>query len=402
MSRIAAVVGPDPGHALPVLGVAAELVARGHDVTVWTSADHRELAGHHGVRWGQLPKIAPTPGDADVGHRMWARAAPMALDLAPSLRAVDLVLADTLTTGGALVAGLLDVPFVEVIPHHLPDPSHDLPAVGLGRAPARTRLGHRMQQQVVRQQRASMAVGGRQAAAVASQVGLPAWPRPAARLLQTLPGLETPRSDWPADAHVVGPLALDPALPPLEPPDGDQPLVVVTDSTASGLGDRRLSDVALRGLTGLDLRVVVTTGAHPARRDGTLVVGRGPHAPLLAQADLLVSPGGGGVLTKGAAAGVRHVVVPLAGDQREAAARVRAAGVGRRVPFARCRPWRLRHAVVLALADRHADAATARLAAQATGLGPGVAADRCEDVLAGRVPVAVPPRGSATAARAAT
>ena len=97
---------------------------------------------------------------------------------------------------------------------------------------------------------------------------------------------------------------------------------------------------ACAALAGLDVRMVVTTGAHPAHRDTRRVVGRGPHGPLLAAADVLVSPGGGGVVTKGAAAGVRHVVVPLAGDQREAAARVCAAGVGRSLPFARCWPWR--------------------------------------------------------------
>lgn len=391
VSVIAAIVGPDPGHALPVLGVSAALVRRGHEVTVWTSGDHRDLAARHGIGWGQLPRIAPTPGDVDAGHRMWARAAPMARDLVGPLAGVDLVLADTLTTGGALVAGLLDVPCVAVVPHHLPEPDDDLPAVGLGATPARTSLGRWSQRRVVAQQRASLAVGARQADEVAAQVGLPAWPRPVARLLQTLPSLEPRRAAWPADAHVVGSLALDPPLPELVPPDGDDPLVVVTDSTATGLADRRLSDVALDGLRDLDLRVVVTTGAHAPRREPRLVVGKGPHAPLFAAADLLVSPGGGGVLTKGAAAGVRHVVVPLAGDQREAAARVVAAGVGRRLSPRRCGPRTLRHAVVRALIDRDADAATARLAAEAAALGPEVAADRVDAVLAGEARPATPP-----------
>lgn len=391
MSRVALIVGPDAGHALPVLGVGSELARRGHDVTVWTSGDHAPLAADLGIGWRQLPAIAPTPGDVDAGHRLWGRAAPMAEQLAPELDGHDLVVADTLTTGGALAAGLCDLPHVEVIPHHLPDPADDLPAVGLGRRPARTDLGRHLQARLVAQQRLSVATGRAQAAGVARQVGLPGWPRPAARLLQTLPALERPRRDWPADAHIVGPLAVDPALPPLTPPEGDAPLVVVTDSTATGLADRALTARVADALHGLDLRLVLTTGQLPAARTSQVVIGKGPHAPLLAHADLLVSPGGGGVLTKGVAAGVRHVVVPLAGDQREAAARVVDAGLGRRVSPRGAWAWRLRQAVVLTLADRRAAARAAEVAASAAAYGPSLAADRCEQVLAGRCPAATPP-----------
>jgi UDP:flavonoid glycosyltransferase YjiC (YdhE family) len=48
---------------------------------------------------------------------------------------------------------------------------------------------------------------------------------------------------------------------------------------------------------------------------------------LLAEAALAVGPGGGGFVAKAAAAGVPMVVVPGHGDQREAAARLREAGV---------------------------------------------------------------------------
>lgn len=382
MATIACVVGPDPGHALPVLGVGAALRRRGHDVTVWTGPRHHELATAHGLHWRRLPLLEPQAGDEDFGHRLHGRSVGMARALTPQVAELgaDLVLVDTLTRAGALTAGLLDLPHVEVVPHHLPDPAVGLPPIGLGRPLPRTPWRRLDDRNLVRHQLRSHAEGAGQAAAAASEVGLPAWPTPVLRLLQTLPSLERPRRAWPAATVIAGPLALDPAGPPLAPPDGEGPLVVVTDSTATGLG-RSLAETAIRGFAGLDLRLVVTTGRRPSERRHDRVVGVGPHGPLLDEAALAVSPGGGGFVTKAAAAGVPQVVVPLAGDQREAAARLRDAGAGRRVRPARCTPRTLRWAVVRALADRRMRAAAAGLAEEAADLGVEVAADHCLAVL---------------------
>jgi UDP:flavonoid glycosyltransferase YjiC (YdhE family) len=379
---IACVAGPDPGHALPVLGVGAALRRRGHEVAVWTGPSHASLAGAHGITWCRLPLLAPQAGDEDFGTRLHGRSVSMARALTPEVADLrpDLLVVDTLTRAGALTAALLGLPHVEVVPHHLPDPVLGLPPIGLGRPLPRTPWRRADDRNIVRQQLASVAEGERQATAAAAELGLAAWPSPALRLLQTLPSLERPRPWWPARTVVTGPLALDPLLPPLEPPDGVAPLVVVTDSTATDVG-RSLADTALRGLTGLDLRVVVTTGQRPAARGPGTVVGVGPHGPLLAEAALAVSPGGGGFLTKAAGAGVPQVVVPGGGDQREAAARLRDVHAARVVRPGRCTPRTLRWAVVRALADRRMRAAAAHLADEALTLGPDHAAARCLAVL---------------------
>ncbi|MEX1178361.1 MAG: nucleotide disphospho-sugar-binding domain-containing protein [Nitriliruptor sp.] len=382
MATVALVVGPDPGHALPVLGIGAELVRRGHRVAVWTGRRHTAIAAHHGISWHELPLLAPQPGDHDLGYRLHVRPIEMARALIREVEplAPDLVVVDTLTRAGALTAALLEVPAVEVVPHHLPDPDPDLPPVGLGRPLPRTPWRRYDDRQLVRRQLVSNAAGEALAAAGAAELGLDAWPRPAVRLLQTLPSLERRRHRWPADAVIVGSLALDPDLPELVPPDGDDPLIVVTDSTATGL-DRSLADTAERALGGLDVRLVVTSSAIPPRRERRLAVGVGPHRPLLAQAALAISPAGGGFLTKAAAAGVPQVVVPLAGDQREAAARLRDIGAGRVLAPARCSPRALRWAVVRSLADRRVAAVAARLRDEAASLGPSYAAERCLAVL---------------------
>ncbi len=390
--RVALVAGPDPGHALPVLGVGAALVARGHEARLWTGLGHHRTAARAGIEVEQLPLLAPSPDDADIGHRLWTRAGQMAVPLADQLRsfAPDLVLMDTLTRAGAFAAELLGLPWIELIPHHLDDPDPAIPPVGLGRPLARTPWRRADDRRIVRLQRRSYAVGAQQAAGVAAAIGLPDPGRPVLRLIGTLPALERPRGQWPADAHVVGPVAIDPDLPALVPPEGDAPLVVVSDSTATGV-DRSLGEVALRALRGLDLRVVITSGRLPPERRHDVVVGPGPHVPLLAAARLAVGFGGAGFIGKAVAAGVPLVVVPLQGDQREGAARLLDVGAARVLPVRQLTPRRLRWAVVRALADRRLPAAAASLALEAAGLGPQVAADVVEHVLDGQVPVATGP-----------
>lgn len=392
MGRVAVVAGPDAGHAYPALGVGAALARRGHGVVFCSGGEHAALAAEHGCDFLELPLLTPTARDSDFGHLLWERGAAMAVPLAAALRGYDLdvVVADLLTRAGAFAAQLLGLPWVESIPHHLPDPAPDLPPVGLGRGPARHPLRRLDDRRISAHQQTSVAAGARQAAEAAHGIGLDRVSSPALRLVATLPSLERPRLRWPARAHVVGSLAVEPPLPPLEPPPGDDPLVVVTDSTATGV-PRGIGGMAIQALRHLDLRVVVTSAELPASRGNRLVVGRGPHRPLLAQAALAIGPGGGGFVSKVAAAGVPMVVVPQAGDQREAAARLVDAGIGRVLRPERLTARRLRWAVVRHLADPRPEAAARRLAEQASHLGPDLAAHLVEQVMAGARPFASGP-----------
>jgi UDP:flavonoid glycosyltransferase YjiC (YdhE family) len=391
VTRLALFAGPDPGHALPMLGLGAALVRRGVEVRCWTGRSHRPSGTAVGVDVRDLPMLPPSDQDVDLGHRFWGRAVQMAPLLEAALREwrPDAVVTDTLLRAGGLAAQLIGVPAVEVVGHHLPDPADDLPPVGLGRRRPRTALGRAHNRSLVHLQRRSVASGRVQGQAAAAALGLDAPRPPAIRLLATLPGLERPRSTWPADAHVVGPLAIDPALPDLEPPEGDRPLVVVTDTTASGVSTT-LGRVALDALPHLDVRLVVTSSDLPPSRRAGVVVGAGPHRPLLEQAAVAVGPGGGGFLSKATAAGVPLVVVPIQGDQREAAARLRDTGAGVRLrPGHLAGPLgerRLAWAVARMLADPAAHRAAGRLADEAAGLGPELAATLVVRVAHGQRP----------------
>ena len=168
----------------------------------------------------------------------------------------------------------------------------------------------------------------RERATVRVEIGLPARdPGPLRRLIATLPALEVPRPDWPAEAVVVGPLHFEPTDRVLEIPPGSGPVVVVAPSTAL-TGTTGLAELALGCLTpGETLpsgsRLVVS------RLDGTdltvppwATVGLGSQAELLKHADLVICGGGHGMVAKTLLAGVPLVVVPGGGDQWEMANRV--------------------------------------------------------------------------------
>lgn len=365
MARVAIVAGPDPGHALPALGLGAALARAGHEVRCWSGAGHDATAASVGIGLERLPLLAPHPDDADLGFRLWGRGAQMAVPLATQLAGFrpDLVVADVLTRCGQFAAQLLEVPWVELTPHHLDEPDDDLPPVGLGRQPARHALRRADDRRLVRHQRRSRALGSAQATRAARSIGLHGAAVPVHRLIGTVRGLEYPRRRWPPDTTWVGPLALDPVGPPLEPPPGRAPLIVVTDSTATDVS-RSLGARAITALRGCDVRLVVTSGWLPAQRAPGLVVGTGPHGPLLAEADVAVSPGGFGFVGKAVGAGVPTVTVPFQGDQRETAARLVWQGAGRALPLRRGHGWRLRTAIRRVGSDGATRAAARQLAAE--------------------------------------
>jgi len=387
--HVALVSGPDAGHAFPVIAIAVALRDRGHDVLVATGTQWQDDLRDEGLAFIEIPLLAPTPRDADVGYRLWQRAGQMAGPLADRLEAFapDVVVADTLTRAGGFAADLLGVPWIEIAPHFLYDPDPLVPPIGLGAAPARDPFRRLNQASIRRQQAASVARGDELAAQVRAELGLSGDGRPIGRLLATLPVLEPVRAAWPGRTFVVGPLAWEPSSwPELEPPVGTGPLVLVSDSTASDV-DGSIAATALSWLADVtDVRGVVTTSQDLDPIVGRVVVGRGRHSSLLPHVDLVVATAGHGLVTKALAAGVTLVLVPLHGDQRETAARVARAGLGWRVPRQGLDPERLGAAVRAALGDHAARRRAGRVAAEALRLGPARAATAVENMIAATDP----------------
>ncbi len=339
--RVAVVAGPDPGHAFPAIALCQKFSAAGDEPTLLTGVEWLDVARAAGVAAEELLGLDPTEvdDDSDAGAKIHRRAARMAVLNAPVLEALapDLVVSDVITACGGLAAELLGLPWVELNPHPLYRPSKGLPPLGSGLAPG-VGLRGRLRDTVMRALTArSWREGLRQRAQARTGIGLPADdPGPLRRLIATLPALEVPRPDWPAEAVLVGPLHFEPTSQVLAVPPGDGPVVLVAPSTAS-TGERGVAEVALDALTPGEVlpagaRVVVSRLSGP---DGAVppwaVVGLGRQDELLTHADVVICGGGHGMVAKTLLAGVPMVVVPGGGDQWEIANRVVRQGSARLV-----------------------------------------------------------------------
>ncbi|MBB4854318.1 UDP:flavonoid glycosyltransferase YjiC (YdhE family) [Mycobacteroides chelonae] len=325
--RVAVVAGPDPGHAFPAIALCLKFAAAGHDPVLLTGTrwlDQARAAGLESVELSGLrPRVADD--DEDSGAKIHQRAAHMAVVNLDQLRelAPDLIVSDVITACGGMAAELLGVPWVELNPHPLYLPSKGLPPLGSGLASGVGVRG-RLRDVVMRwlTQR-SIDEGLRQRSQVRVEIGLPARdPGPVRRLIATLPALEVPRPDWPAEAVVVGPLHWEPTEAVLQPPSGPGPVVVIAPSTAF-TGAEGMTELAVQALESTGARVVISALDTPASGLPSWAIGGLARQDLLlAEADLAICGGGHGFLSKALLAGVPVVVVPGGGDQWELANRV--------------------------------------------------------------------------------
>jgi UDP:flavonoid glycosyltransferase YjiC (YdhE family) len=336
--RLVVVAGPDPGHSFPAIALCLKLRAAGDDPTLLTGVEWLDTARAAGIKAEELLGLDPTDedDDADAGAKIHRRAARMAVLNAPVIdrRQPDLVVSDVITACGGMAAELLGLPWVELNPHPLYLPSKGLPPVGSGLAPG-VGLRGRIRDAMLRRLTArSLRVGEQQRREARVGIGLPARdPGPRRRLIATLPALEVPRPDWPAEAVVVGPLHFEPTSVVLDPPPGAGPLVVVAPSTAT-TGTAGMAEVALEALVpGETLpagaRIVVSRlGGPDLDLPPWAVAGLGRQDELLKHADLMICGGGHGIVSKTLLAGVPMVTVPGGGDQWEMANRVVRQGSG--------------------------------------------------------------------------
>lgn len=337
--RVAVVAGPDPGHSFPAIALCQRFREAGDRPTLFTGVEWLAAARNVGVDAAELDGLKATDEDLDAGARIHRRAARMAVLIAPTLRdlAPDLVVSDVITAGGGMAAELLGIPWIELNPHPLYLPSKGLPPIGSGLAPG-TGIRGRLRDVIMRALTGrSWRAGLRQRSAARVEIGLPARdPGPLRRLIATLPALEVPRPDWPAEAVVVGPLHFEPTDRVLDIPSGSGPVVVVAPSTAH-TGTAGLAEVALECLIpGESLpagsRLVVSRlGGQDLTVPPWAVVGLGRQDELLTHADVMICGSGHGIVAKTLLAGVPLVAVPGGGDQWEMANRVVRQGSGRLV-----------------------------------------------------------------------
>jgi UDP:flavonoid glycosyltransferase YjiC (YdhE family) len=254
----------------------------------------------------------------------------------------DAVVADILTVAAALAAEAHGRRWATLVPHVLPTPSSGFPPYSIGARLPRTRLGREMWRRFDPLLRGGLEQGREQLNDSRARVGLPPLQHVHGgisrelALVATFPQLEYPRPEHQPWVKVTGPLMWEQPFGPVEPPPGDDPLVLVAPSTAQD-PDHRMLRAALAGLAGEPVRVLATTN----RRDPPEPIDVPPNARLvdwlsyartMPLCDAVILHAGHGTLVRALSCGVPVLACPAAGDMNENAARVSWAGAGVALP----------------------------------------------------------------------
>jgi UDP:flavonoid glycosyltransferase YjiC (YdhE family) len=359
-----------------MLALGTRLAERGHDVALETWSRWRADGEAAGMRFYEAPEypVFPTrerplqPYEAVVEATPVTRAA--LVDFRP-----DVVVHDVLTLAPALAAELEGIPAATLIPHPHPYVPPGLPPYAIGARPARTPVGAAVWQALQRPVELGLRHGREQLNETRRRLGLRAVERLHGGISEqlcivgTFPQLEYPRPTWPAGVHVVGPLLWEPPFDDIEPPPGDEPLVLVAPSTAQD-PDHRLLRAALSGLASERVRVLATWNRRPLAVPlrvpaNARLVEWVSYSRTMPACTLVICHAGHGTLARALVSGCPVVAVPHAGDMSENAARADWAGVGVRLPWRLLAPQTVRLAVRRALAIPRLAARARELAAWA-------------------------------------
>lgn len=254
----------------------------------------------------------------------------------------EAVVADILTVAASLAAEVTERPWATLVPHVLPTPEPGFPPYSIGARLPRTRLGRAMWRRFDPLLRSGLEQGREQLNDSRARVGLPPLSHVHGgisrelAIVATFPQLEYPRATAQPWVRVTGPLLWEQPFVHVEPPPGEEPLVLVAPSTAQD-PEQRMLRAALSGLADEPVRVLATTNRRQppepievpanARLVDWLSYGR-----TMPMCDAVISHAGHGTLVRALACGVPVVACPAAGDMNENAARVAWAGAGVALP----------------------------------------------------------------------
>jgi UDP:flavonoid glycosyltransferase YjiC (YdhE family) len=389
MARILVGSVPVVGHLNPLVPVVRALCARGHDVRWYTGRKYAakvEAAGARFEPWqeardyddanidGEFPGRTKLRGLAklkfDMKHVFIDNAAGQARDIDAIARtfAPDVVLVEAGTMGGLFHCERSGVPLavLGVIP--LARSSVDTAPFGLGLPPSSSTLGrlrNRALNGIV--EHVLFPDVQRHWNATRRTLGLPptgwwldAGERATVYMQPTIPALEHPRSDLPANTKFIGMIPPDPPgdwIPPAfwAELDGTRPVVHVTQGTIANTAATLIAP-ALEGLAKEPVLVVVATGGPtpealglrsvPANaRIGTFL----SYSELLPRTSVMVTNGGYGGVQMALAHGVPVIVAGASEDKPEVATRVAASGAGINLRTGEPTPEQVRDAVRSAL-----------------------------------------------------
>lgn len=420
MARFMLSAMPFTGHVTPLRAVAAALVARGHDVRVYTGAAFRERVESTGARlvpWRAAPDFDENDLSAtfprlrgEKGLRqllinvqdVFIRTSPAQVeDLTAEWRREpwEAIAGDEVSVGAAFFAEKTRVPWgtIALLPLNLNGKGG--PPSGLGLAPGRNPLTKLRDAAL----RAAIPLLGRSLAGPLAEaraaIGLPpsglTFDRvvfsPRLVVASGAPLLDYERADRPPAVHFVGRLETPPAPSALPEwwSDLDGRTVVHVTQGTQNIDPGDLLRPALQALADRDVLVVVATGvpgrdtlpfALPAN---ARVAGFLPYPELLPRVDVVITNGGWGGTLAALSHGIPLVIAGGDLDKPEIAARVAWAGAGVNLKTGRPDAGRVARGFDRIAQDPSYGHAAARVGAQLNALGGAPhAAELLEELLA--------------------
>ncbi|MCJ2050694.1 glycosyltransferase [Methylobacterium sp. J-070] len=347
------------GNLSPVLTAARQLRRAGHRPRVMADpamGGEVEAAGFPFVGWRRAPTgTAADPADfsdlADwLRQAMFAPAGAYAADTLDEIRRLptDAVLSIDLLVGCALAAEVAGIPHAVLSPHISIRPLPGMPPAASGLAPPRTEA-ERVAVNAATDAIVSAMESGRPALNAARRsFGLPPvasafahFERSERVLLAISRAFDFDAAMLPANYRYIGPL--------LDAPIWSRgartawsgmgrPRILVAGSTGAQNQTDLLRQI-VRAVGTVEAETIVTTGPNVEAGDldapDTLrVVATASHEDLMTEADLVICQGGHGTVSRALLHGVPLLVIPLARDQADNAARIALRGAGLRLPAA--------------------------------------------------------------------
>jgi MGT family glycosyltransferase len=376
----------DGGGTLPpVMGVAAELVRRGHRVDVladptaeesaraagcgfspWRTAPHVGSVAEQSELVADLERGSPWRQLREVRRRLLVGPAGLfARDLLDTVTShpADALLVEGMVPGILIGAEASRLPFAALLANVYVRPTVGLPPFGTGWSPAQGRLGQG--RDALARYAIRRATGGMTPPlnAVRASYGLDRvegmfemLDRCPKVLVLTSPSFDFATPHLPPNVRYVGPQLDDPSWAGdwHDAADETRPLVLVALSSIYQNQTETLARIAT-ALGRLPVQGLVTTGravspgavSAPAN---VRVVQAAPHGQLLPRAAAVITHAGHGTVLRTLAAGVPLVCLPMGRDQKDNTVRVLRLGAGVRVDRS-APPERIAAAVLRVLQD---------------------------------------------------
>ncbi|MFM2303166.1 MAG: hypothetical protein RLZZ135_573 [Cyanobacteriota bacterium] len=389
MSHIGILCPGAIGHLNPMCNLGAELLHRGHKVTLFGVPDVREKIAQSTLEFYEIGASDFPPGSIETMYAglgkltglaglkfaieffkqeaiMLFREAPEAIRNA----GIDLLLVDQVTTAGGTIADYMKLPFITVcnaLPLHteagIPPYFTSWSYKNVWWAKLRNQLGTALMNYLTRPIRIVLNEQREKWHLPLHQTRNDAYSQ-IAQIAQLPQELDFPREQIVPWFHYVGPLKNSAEIEPVslnkqhfsfEQLNG-KPLIYANLGTVQS-HNLQIFDRIAEACLNFDVQLVISLGnphADPAQTNfpgNPLVVPFPPHQQLIKRADLVITHAGSTALSC-LSSGVPMVAVPITTDQPGMAARLARVGAGEVVPLAKLSVPRLKLAIKQVLEDR--------------------------------------------------